>query len=137
MDASATKFHHYVLVVLPGVAILVALFLDQLWEDGPAAHAVPLLLGAVLFFLVAKDLATTPKNFTDLFVYNYERPYPHELDTRPVVFGWSRRPLMTGDLVAGRAAGGRGLDDGGGRRRGFGPIGSRPACPGCWSGRWG
>jgi len=100
MDASATKFHHYVLVVLPGVAILVALFLDQLWEDGPAAHAVPLLLGAVLFFLVAKDLATTPKNFTDLFVYNYERPYPHELDTRPVVFGWSRRPLMTGDLVA-------------------------------------
>ena len=100
MDASATKFHHYVLVVLPGVAILIALFLDQLWEDGPAAHAVPLLLGAVLFFLVAKDLATTPKNFTDLFVYNYERPYPHELDTRPVVFGWSRRPLMTGDLVA-------------------------------------
>ncbi|RPH72452.1 MAG: phospholipid carrier-dependent glycosyltransferase [Myxococcaceae bacterium] len=100
MDASATKFHHYVLPVLPGVAILVALFLDQLWEDGPAAHAVPLLLGAVLFFLVAKDLAATPKDFTDLFVYNYERPYPHELDTRPVLFGWSRRPLMTGDLVA-------------------------------------
>jgi 4-amino-4-deoxy-L-arabinose transferase-like glycosyltransferase len=100
MDASATKFHHYVLVVLPGVAILLALFLDQLWEDGPAAHAIPLLMGAVLFFLVAKDLATTPKDFTDLFVYNYERPYPHELDTRPVVFGWSRRPLMSGDLVA-------------------------------------
>ncbi len=100
MDASATKFHHYVLPILPGVAILVALFLDQLWEDGPAPHAVPLLLGAVLFFLVAKDLATTPKDFTDLFVYNYERAYPHELDTRPVVFGWSRRPLMTGDLVA-------------------------------------
>ena len=100
MDVSATKFHHYVLPVLPGIAILVALFLDQLWEDGPAAHAVPLLLGAVLFFLVAKDLATTPKDFTDLFVYNYERAYPHELDTRPVIFGWSRRPLMTGDLVA-------------------------------------
>ena len=100
MDASATKFHHYVLPVLPGVAILVALFLDQLWEDGPAPHAVPLLLGAVLFFLVAKDLATTPKDFTDLFVYNYERAYPHELDTRAVVLGWSRRPLMTGDLVA-------------------------------------
>jgi hypothetical protein len=100
MDASATKFHHYVLPVLPGLAILIALFLDQLWEDGPAAHAVPLLLGAVLFFLVAKDLATTPKDFTDLFVYNYERAYPHELDTRPVIFAWSRRPLATGDLVA-------------------------------------
>lgn len=100
MDASATKFHHYVLPVLPGVAILIALYIDRLWEDGPAPHAVPLLLGAVLFFLVAKDLATTPKDFTDLFVYNYERAYPHELDSRPVVFGWSRRPLMSGDLVA-------------------------------------
>jgi 4-amino-4-deoxy-L-arabinose transferase-like glycosyltransferase len=97
---SATKFHHYVLAVLPGVAILVALFIDQLWEDGLAAHAVALILGLVLFVLVAKDLATTPKNFTDLFVYNYERPYPHDLDTRPVVFAWSRRPLMTGDLVS-------------------------------------
>ncbi|HEY1418988.1 MAG TPA: glycosyltransferase family 39 protein, partial [Myxococcaceae bacterium] len=100
MDASATKFHHYVLPVLPGLAILMAMYLDRLWEEGPAAHAIPLLLGAVLFFLVAKDLATTPKDFTDLFVYNYERTYPHELDTRPVFFGWSRRPLQTGDLVA-------------------------------------
>jgi len=100
MDASATKFHHYVLPVLPGVAILIALFIDKLWEDGPAPHAIPLLLGGMLFFLVGKDLATTPKDFTDLFVYNYERAYPHELDTRPVVFAWSRRPLMTGDLVA-------------------------------------
>jgi len=100
MDASATKFHHYVLPVLPGLAILMAMYLDRLWEEGPAAHAIPLLLGAVLFFLVAKDLATTPKDFTDLFVYNYERAYPHDLDTRPVFFGWSRRPLQTGDLVA-------------------------------------
>lgn len=100
MDSSATKFHHYVLPVLPGLAILVALFIDQLWEDGIAAHAVPLLLGLALFVLVAKDLATNPKNFTDLFVYNYERAYPHELDTRPIVFAWSRRGLMTGDVVA-------------------------------------
>jgi 4-amino-4-deoxy-L-arabinose transferase-like glycosyltransferase len=100
MDASATKFHHYVLPVLPGLAILMAMYLDRLWEEGPAAHAIPLLLGGVLFFLVAKDLATTPKDFTDLFVYNYERAYPHELDTRPVFFGWSRRSLQTGDLVA-------------------------------------
>jgi 4-amino-4-deoxy-L-arabinose transferase-like glycosyltransferase len=100
MDSSATKFHHYVLPVLPGLAILIALFIDQLWEEGIAAHAVPLLLGLALFVLVAKDLATTPKNFTDLFVYNYERAYPHELDTRPIVFAWSRRQLMTGDVVA-------------------------------------
>ncbi len=100
VDASATKFHHYFLPIVPPLAILFALFIDRLWEDGPAAHAIPLLLGGVLFFLVAKDLATTPKDFTDLFVYNYERAYPHDLDTRPLVLGWSRRPLMSGDLVA-------------------------------------
>jgi len=100
VDASATKFHHYILPVLPALAILMAMFIDRLWEDGPAAHAIPLLLGGVLFFLVAKDLATTPKDFTDLFVYNYERTYPSELDSRPVMFSWSRRGLQTGDLVA-------------------------------------
>lgn len=97
---SVTKFHHYVLPVLPGAAILIALFIDQLWEEGPAPHAVSLMLGGVLFALVARDLASTPKDFTDLFVYNYERTYPHELDTRPITFAWSRRSLMTGDVLA-------------------------------------
>jgi 4-amino-4-deoxy-L-arabinose transferase-like glycosyltransferase len=98
MDSSATKFHHYVLPVLPGVAILVALFVDELWEEGIAAHGVSLLLGLVFFILVAKDLATNPKNFTDLFVYNYERPYPVELDTRAIRLG--DHVLGVGELVS-------------------------------------
>jgi 4-amino-4-deoxy-L-arabinose transferase-like glycosyltransferase len=96
--SSATKFHHYVLPVLPAVAILVALFVDELWEEGIAAHGVSLLLGLVLFILVGKDLAENPKNFTDLFVYNYERPYPVELDSRPIrLFD---HLLGAGDVVA-------------------------------------
>jgi 4-amino-4-deoxy-L-arabinose transferase-like glycosyltransferase len=95
---SATKFHHYVLPVLPGVAILVALFADELWEDGIAAHGVSLLLGLVFFILVGKDLAENPKNFTDLFVYNYDRPYPFELDARAIRFG--EHILATGDVLA-------------------------------------
>jgi 4-amino-4-deoxy-L-arabinose transferase-like glycosyltransferase len=98
MDTSATKFHHYVLPVLPGVAILVALFIDDLWEEGIAAHGVSLLLGLVFFILVAKDLATNPKALTDLFVYNYERPYPFELDSRPIRYG--NHTLGVGDVVA-------------------------------------
>jgi 4-amino-4-deoxy-L-arabinose transferase-like glycosyltransferase len=98
VDISATKFHHYVLPVLPGLAILLALFVDDLWEDGIAAHGVSLLLGFVFFILVGKDLAETPKNFTDLFVYNYERPYPFELDTRAIRFG--EHTLTSGDVVA-------------------------------------
>ena len=98
MEGSMTKFHHYVLPVLPGVAILIALFVDEVWEEGIAAHGVSLLIGLALFALVAKDLAGNLKNFTDLFVYNYERPYPFELDTRPIRFG--EHVLTLGDLVA-------------------------------------
>ncbi len=84
LASSATKFHHYVFPVLPGLAILIALFVDRLWKDGPAEHAVSLIFGLVLFILVGKDLAENPKNFTDLFVYNYDRPYPTELVTKPI-----------------------------------------------------
>nr|WP_240487205.1 glycosyltransferase family 39 protein [Hyalangium minutum] len=98
LASSATKFHHYVFPILPGLAILIALFIDRLWKDGPAEHAVSLLFGLVLFILVGKDLAETPKNFTDLFVYNYDRPYPTELVTKPIPF-WDSRSLWIGDFV--------------------------------------
>ncbi|XXF81651.1 glycosyltransferase family 39 protein [Myxococcaceae bacterium GXIMD 01537] len=98
LTSSATKFHHYVFPVLPGLAVLIALFIDRLWEDGPAPHAVSLLMGLVLFILVGKDLAENPKNFTDLFVYNYDRPYPFDLVTRPIAL-FASRPLWAGDLV--------------------------------------
>ncbi|MCP3098959.1 glycosyltransferase family 39 protein [Myxococcus sp. K15C18031901] len=98
LSSSATKFHHYVFPVLPGLAILLALFADRLWEDGIAEHGVSLIFGLVLFILVGKDLAENPKHFTDLFVFNYERPYPQELVTRPISF-FAARPLWAGDLV--------------------------------------
>ncbi|MCI0571962.1 MAG: glycosyltransferase family 39 protein [Myxococcaceae bacterium] len=92
VGASATKFHHYVFPVLPGLAILIGLFVDRLWEEGLAKHSVALLLGLVLFVLVGKDLAANPKAFPDLFVYNYERPYPTELVTRPL-FSFLGQPV--------------------------------------------
>jgi hypothetical protein len=98
LASSATKFHHYVFPILPGLAILIALFIDRLWKDGPAEHAVSLLFGLVLFILVGKDLAETPKNFTDLFVYNYDRPYPSELVTKPIAL-FPSRALWSGDIV--------------------------------------
>ncbi|HET9450238.1 MAG TPA: glycosyltransferase family 39 protein, partial [Aggregicoccus sp.] len=98
LTSSATKFHHYVFPVVPALAVLVALFIDRLWEEGIPAHGLSLLLGLVLFVLVGKDLADSPKRFTDLFVYNYDRPYPVDLDTRAIPL-FSTRPLWTGDLV--------------------------------------
>ncbi|MGA9525623.1 MAG: hypothetical protein WBV82_29460, partial [Myxococcaceae bacterium] len=87
LGASSTKFHHYVFPILPGLAVLIALFIDRLWREGIGKYAGALLLGLVLLILVGKDLASTPKHFTDLFVYNYDRPYPLDLLNRNIHFG--------------------------------------------------
>jgi hypothetical protein len=84
IGSSATKFHHYVFPMLPPTAILIALFIDRLWEEGITRHALSLIFGIPLFVLVGKDLASTPKHFTDLFVYNYDRPYPLEMVQAPI-----------------------------------------------------
>lgn len=99
LASSSTKFHHYVFPVLPGVAILIAMFIDKLWKDGLAKHALALVFGLGLLVLISKDLASNPKNFTDLFVYNYDRPYPFDLVTKPLQLFGSRQ-LWWGDLAA-------------------------------------
>jgi hypothetical protein len=58
-----------------------------------------LMVGLVLFALVGKDLAEHPKNFTDLFVYNYDRPYPNELVERPISF-LAGKTFWLGDVLA-------------------------------------
>ena len=101
MDASATKFHHYVLPVLPGLAILIALFIDRLWEEGLGARTRCRCCSAlVLFFLVGKDLATTPRTSPTSSSTTTTAPTRTSWTAGRVVFGWSRRPLMSGDLVA-------------------------------------
>ncbi len=95
IGSSATKFHHYVFPMLPPLAILMGLFLDKLWEEGFEQWLLVVLFGVPLFMLVGKDLAGNPKNFTDLFVYNYDRPYPAMLLDR-VMLG-----SMTGKQVLG------------------------------------
>ncbi len=99
IGASATKFHHYVLPMLPSLAILIGLFLDKLWSEGIAKHGLSLLLGVPFFVLVGKDLAGNPKNFTDLFVYNYDRPYPFDM-VQNQVNAFATRPLWLNDLLA-------------------------------------
>jgi 4-amino-4-deoxy-L-arabinose transferase-like glycosyltransferase len=91
---SATKFHHYVFPILPSMAILIGIFIDKLWEEGVEAHLVALIIGVPLFLLVGHDLWTNPKNFTDLFVYNYDRPYPDFLTQRVVVGSLTTRDVM-------------------------------------------
>jgi hypothetical protein len=86
-----TKFHHYILPALPGLAIVVGCFLDDLL--GRARERLALLaalVGIPLLLLVTFDLAAVQKNaqhFIWLFSYDYintpqGRPWPPELDYR-------------------------------------------------------
>ena len=80
---SATKFHHYAFPILPPLLLFGALWVEQLLDEGLRANAGGLLAGGLLYALVAHDLAMTPKHLTDMFVYNYDRPYPDkETDPR-------------------------------------------------------
>jgi 4-amino-4-deoxy-L-arabinose transferase-like glycosyltransferase len=76
MSFSATKFHHYVFPAVPALAILCAAFVDRLLDEGLEAHVGALVLGLAAYAVVAHSLWMEPKALPDLFVFNYERPYP-------------------------------------------------------------
>ena len=82
---SATKFHHYAFPVLAPLLFFCALWLEDVLATGLRAHAGTLFAGGLLYALVAHDLAMMPKHLTDMFVYNYDRPYP-DRETNPRQF---------------------------------------------------
>src|SRR5205823_1886665 len=54
---SATKFHHYALPVLAPLLFFCALWVERLLAEGLWANAGPIFAGALLYALVAHDLA--------------------------------------------------------------------------------
>jgi 4-amino-4-deoxy-L-arabinose transferase-like glycosyltransferase len=116
---SATKFHHYCFPVVPPLAILCALWADRLWKEGIEGNAIPILLGLAFFAAVAQNLWLEPKRLPDLFIYNYERPYPaRETDPRQVfavlfvggglwlllAYVWRAKAMLVGTFAAVAAA---------------------------------
>jgi len=82
---SATKFHHYAFPVLPPLLLLCGVWLERVLDEGLHTHAGEIFAGALAYALVAHDLALQPKHIADMFVFNYERPYPErETDPRRV-----------------------------------------------------
>jgi 4-amino-4-deoxy-L-arabinose transferase-like glycosyltransferase len=66
-----TKFHHYFLPLLPAVAIMIGLYLDELLDE-PRQHLLPLLLIALpVTILSAVDLVSLPQRSLWLFNYDY------------------------------------------------------------------
>jgi 4-amino-4-deoxy-L-arabinose transferase-like glycosyltransferase len=98
VSLSVTKFHHYILPALPGLAIAVGCFIDDVLERRASrAAAAAALVGIPLLALVVADLARQPKDaqhFIWLFSYDYinspaGRPWPPALDFGPAltIFG--------------------------------------------------
>ena len=110
VSMSMTKFHHYVLPALPGLAICIGCFLDDLLSR-PARRLTALLalLGLPLLALVTADLVNAKnaaQRFLWLFSYDYVhsprgRPWPESLDfsgtltTLAVLFGIGMIALLS------------------------------------------
>jgi 4-amino-4-deoxy-L-arabinose transferase-like glycosyltransferase len=89
VSMSMTKFHHYVLPAVPGLAIVVGCFLDDILTRGARrTAAATALVGLPLLLLVTVDLVETKnasQKFLWLFSYDYihnprGRPWPESLD---------------------------------------------------------
>jgi 4-amino-4-deoxy-L-arabinose transferase-like glycosyltransferase len=92
---AVTKFHHYILPALPGLAIVVGCFLDQIYQDADARKGrLIVLVGLPLFALVLHDLLSSQsaaRAVIWLFSYDYvlgrrAGEWPDQLDFR--------RPLL-------------------------------------------
>ncbi len=99
---SMTKFHHYILPALPGIAIAMGCFLDDVLREGRGRLiGAGAMLGAPLLALVAHDLTSSTKSqqhFIWLFSYDYVnspqgRPWPPDMDYIKVL--WTFAGLFT------------------------------------------
>lgn len=77
--ASSTKFHHYIFPAVPALAVIVALFIDELLDDRAWLGRFAALVGVGLVVAVALDIKEEPQQLRNLMTYKYDRPLPKEL----------------------------------------------------------
>jgi 4-amino-4-deoxy-L-arabinose transferase-like glycosyltransferase len=106
---SMTKFHHYILPALPGLAIAMGCFLDDvLRESRGRLVLLGVIAGAPLLALVAYDLTSVQKSaqhFIWLFSYDYVnapqgRPWPPDMNYVKVLWIFAGLFATAGLLVA-------------------------------------
>ncbi len=71
-----TKFHHYILPIVPALGILIALFLDDVIAKRDRLHPLYALLGVGIVLLICRDLMWEPERWIEMFVFRYDRPWP-------------------------------------------------------------
>jgi len=96
VSLSMTKFHHYVLPAIPGMAIVVGCFIDELLARGGWRRAaVVALVGIPLLALVAIDLVDS-KSASQRFLWLFSYDYVHNKSGRP----WPDKLDFSGALIA-------------------------------------
>lgn len=73
---SQTKFHHYIFPAVPALAILVALWLDDVLAGRIKPTWVVGAFGAAVILLLARDMMFEEKQWIEMFVYRYDRAWP-------------------------------------------------------------
>jgi len=71
-----TKFHHYILPAIPPLALLVALFLDDIVAKRARLHPLFAALAIGIVLLLCRDLMHEPDRWIEMFVFRYDRPWP-------------------------------------------------------------
>jgi 4-amino-4-deoxy-L-arabinose transferase-like glycosyltransferase len=108
VSLSVTKFHHYVLPAVPGLAIIVGLTIDDfLSRRATRVAAVTAILGVGVWTAVTADLVAAKnaaQRFIWLFSYDYinapkGRPWPEALDFRGALLGFGAAFAVAGLLL--------------------------------------
>jgi 4-amino-4-deoxy-L-arabinose transferase-like glycosyltransferase len=96
VSLSMTKFHHYVLPAIPGFAILIGAFIDDvLARRSSRTAALVALAGIPIVVLVAVDFSEA-KNAAQRFLWLFSYDYVHNRNGRP----WPDKLDYTGTLIA-------------------------------------
>ncbi len=74
--AVQTKFHHYILPVVPALAIGVALWLDDVWALRARKVGIAAVAGAAIVLVVTNDMMTEQARWIEMFIFRYDRPWP-------------------------------------------------------------
>lgn len=72
-----TKFRHYILPSVPALAVLAALWLDDLWAGRLASPRAGILVSFALFLLPTIDLVPRQERLINLWIYRYDRAWPY------------------------------------------------------------
>jgi 4-amino-4-deoxy-L-arabinose transferase-like glycosyltransferase len=71
-----TKFHHYILPAVPALALAIGLWLDDLLAGRARRVGVAALVGIGVVLVLANDMMDEQKQWIEMFVYRYDRPWP-------------------------------------------------------------